>query len=306
MFAIAELLLGLGVNLNNALSAWAVDEIRADEDDTEQDINLLFVAAQQASALASIVGVLIGAVIALQWGFSACYQAAAVGTMVTCLAGWALIVETAHRAEVGRETEKRMFRRAWSFFSGNSQMRWYLLFLITVAVSFASPQMHWQKHFSELLQLTVVHLGLISVLINLTSLLGARLARKARGRCREVRAMLAANGLMLTLLLAFAGSIPMLLIFVLYEIGLAITWPLANEFLQERIPSEIRATAQSFAFFSRQIGVATGNWGAGFIAHRTSIPLTWCLSGLVVLIGRGVLIQISRKEVRGLEEEAKG
>jgi MFS family permease len=92
------------------------------------------------------------------------------------------------------------------------------------------------------------------------------------------------------------GVVPVLSLFLLHEMGRGMLGPLKQAYLNNRIPSEQRATILSFDSMIGRSGAFLGLLGSGYLANRFGIPLTWFVSGCVLAIGVFIFFKLKNGE----------
>ncbi|PJA86752.1 MAG: MFS transporter, partial [Candidatus Moranbacteria bacterium CG_4_9_14_3_um_filter_42_9] len=72
--------------------------------------------------------------------------------------------------------------------------------------------------------------------------------------------------------------------------------PIKQAYLNQRIPSEQRATILSFDSMMGRGGAVLGLLGSGYLAERSGIPLTWLVSGCILAVGVAVFYKLGNGE----------
>jgi MFS family permease len=83
---------------------------------------------------------------------------------------------------------------------------------------------------------------------------------------------------------ALVGFIPSLSFFFIHEIARGAQGPYSDSLLQENIPSDKRATVDSFVSMTKTGAGAIGLFFGGWIAEQRGIGFAWIISGLVILL----------------------
>ena len=88
--------------------------------------------------------------------------------------------------------------------------------------------------------------------------------------------------------MVLAGAIPVFALslawFYAHEIVRGVYQPYTNAVLQENIPSDKRATVESFVSMMRTGAAALGLVLGGLVAENLGIEMAWILSGIVIMV----------------------
>jgi len=147
--------------------------------------------------------------------------------------------------------------------------------------------MLWQPRMKALSGEGVWLMGWIWALINVANVAGSALISRLVGRfSREhlLCAMTAWRGLSLAAAAVSIGFTPALLGLLGTEVGFAVSEPLVQAWLNERISSEQRATVLSVRAMFFTLGGGAGLACMGWVARSAGIPTAWLASALVFAV----------------------
>ncbi len=118
-------------------------------------------------------------------------------------------------------------------------------------------------------------------------MVGAGLARPMLRMVRDEKRALALVQAMVGIGIAgsvMVGIFPLAVsAFLFHEIARGMFKPLKDVYLHDNIPSKERATIVSFESIAHHGGGMIGLLASGLLAERAGIPITWSLSGLLLL-----------------------
>lgn len=292
LFLVAEAIDGLGTTFcSGAIDAWGVDAL--DQAGYGTAKNRLFSRVSQLMNAGFMASALVGAYagqIDLAWP----WILGAAGYAVSAGAGALLM----HEDRVGRielrarEIPGRIAQRIWGGLRLGFGRRSILLLSLANAAAFAawSPYwLEWPQLFRDSYHSGIGVLGWIYCGLTVAHLLGSQVVaqtsrRPARGRRRELVALVATS----SVTLAAAGSLakrPTLALAMLFvmKVATGAMQPLAATWFNEEVGAEERATLLSFNSTFAMLGGSAGLLGTGYFADRYGIGPAWQLLGLVLL-----------------------
>ncbi len=147
--------------------------------------------------------------------------------------------------------------------------------------------MYWQPFFRQS-GVNEQHLGFLFSGMMLMVALGAYLVSRMNTEGKE-RVMILWSMMFVGVMIWIASLSPWLsgaiLAFLLHEGGRGFWNPMSDSYLQQRIPSEERATISSFCSTAPHIGGAVGLLVSGGIAQMFGITASWMVGGAVLVVG---------------------
>ena len=109
-------------------------------------------------------------------------------------------------------------------------------------------------------------------------------------------------GVSLGVTMVLAGVMPIftlsLIWFYAHEIVRGVYRPYTNAVLQENIPSDKRATVESFVSMMRTGAAALGLVLGGWAAESLSIEIAWILSGTVIIVFLPLVMLLNESRVK--------
>jgi len=147
--------------------------------------------------------------------------------------------------------------------------------------------MYWQPYLGEN-GMPVTHFGYVySGIIGMMAV-GGMIASRMITENKERKLLVwiqIVTGLIVIMMACASGLYVILGLFLLHEIPRGVMKPIISGYLQNRIPSEERATISSFCSIASHLGGVLGLILSGFAAKYFGIPITWMLSGSVFIVG---------------------
>ncbi|MEB4780380.1 MFS transporter [Paenibacillus jamilae] len=183
----------------------------------------------------------------------------------------------------------------------------WIVFVIGLFISFSNSagNTFQQPRLVGLSEQGIWIMGLIKAGYSLCMTLGSYLVRKLGARYSDVHILMYACGMIgiwLILAGAFNTFYPVLLTFLIYEIGRGM-YPVAKQiFLNKRISNEYRSTLLSLDSAISQLGMCIGLIVTGVVSSnftnlasdQTPIQISWVLCGGIALIPIFLLLYVHR------------
>jgi MFS family permease len=280
---VAECLDAIGMTLaSGALDAWAVDGMHAEGDRRPTD--RFFMRAQIVSRVMIIASGLIGAYVAAV-SFRLSWVVAAGNFALT--GAIAAVWMREHRPVAARETPRASWLQTMTEglqLVGRKPMLLLLCVVTMLLLGAAIPvNMLWPKRMEELSGAGVWFIGWIWVMINAVALVGSMLMPRLLARFSRT-VVLAATMLwraaMLGVAAAATGFYPALAGLLLQEIGMGVSEPVLQAWMNEHVDAERRATVLSVRSMFGTLGGAVGLVVLGLVARDHGIPAAWWLGAL--------------------------
>lgn len=290
-FLLAEVICGLALTFaTGAFEAWAVDRLK--QLGSQTTINHLMVRQAQIEKLGAMCGAALGAWlnnknILIPWIAAGSIQ------IFTGLAALILMKEEgftpkANSLQESYQTLKSTVKNSLSQIKQNQAVGFVVVSGAIYNLCLQPTNMQWQPYFSSFLGPNTTPLGFIFSGIMVAVMIGAQFANKWTTLWQSSPNAMIAAKLLIGLFIVMTSSLTkfpaILTFFLLHEVVRGIYWPIKDAYIHNNINSEERATTISFESMVRQIGGMIGLLASGLAAKYTSIPLTWGLSGLALLI----------------------
>jgi len=193
---------------------------------------------------------------------------------------------------------KGTVKRSIVYASSNKVVRFILGLTALQYIAIQAPNMQWQPLYlgpgGKHVTLGWIWVG-IAALSALGGMVSGRFLTKVGDEKRALVTAQAAIGCGIALAGAFRLIPVSLLIFLLHEVARGLFKPLHDVYLNDNIPSKERATIISCGSILYHLAGIIGLVGSGYLAVRTSIGLTWVVSGTVLLAGTLILAKNGKK-----------
>lgn len=287
-FALAEVTIAIGSTLaSGAFQAWLVDKLKYHN--YQGELKKVFSYEQSLQAVVVVIGGVLGAYLGkfnLAWP----WLAASIGmVIVTVLAQVTMKEEYFVRQEFswrhGWQAMRQVAKSSWQYGVSNRQVRFLILIGTVQYFALQAPNMQWQPYFSKFtnpLGLGWIFGG-VSVFMMLGAILAPRLAKKVQEEKKSLLLVQMFIGIMLLAAALGQTLFLSLTFFLAHELGRGAFKPLKDQYLNDNISSNIRATLISFESMSHHIGGLLGLFLAGYLAQVFSINVAWIVSGVTLL-----------------------
>ena len=300
-FIVAELMGALGLTfLSGALEAWVVDALAYHGYDGE--LSHVFRREVYATQLGIIFGSLMGGYLG-QRDLSLPWLASSIAT---ALVGIFAIIAL-------KEQKAKQAKFIWSFapfmrtirdsvrFGYRKKSVWFVvLFGTMLAISVQAMNMQWPFVFQGTYGFSTTSLGWLFAAISAVTMLGGQLSKAFADKIKHEKNAIVASQMITVIGIIGAsmmlGAVPVVLLFMLHELGRGMVGPLKQAYLNHRIPSEQRATILSFDSMMGKSGAFIGLLVSGYLAENFGIPLTWLVSGCVLATGVVVFFNLKNGE----------
>jgi MFS family permease len=287
-FIIAEIIIALGTTLTSgALKAWLVDSLRFYNWNGE--LVKVFRLEGRIINVAKLVGGLTGAYLGKD-NLSLPFAVAGIGYWLLAVFSYAVMKEEYFQKKNGRQNVfqdiKEIARDSIVYGFQNNIV--FLIITVTVVftLGFQAMNMYWQPRYQPFLS-GHEKLGYIWMGIVCFSLMGNEMVRKLQTHFKTPVRSYLLIGLVVGISMVLAGAlnsfIPSLSFFFIHEIARGAESPYSNSLLQENIPSNKRATIDSFVSMTKTGAAAIGLFFGGWIAEQGGVSFAWIISGLVIV-----------------------
>jgi len=288
-FIIAEIIIALGMTLmSGALRAWLVDSLHFVG--WNGRLIKIFHLEGRVINLARLSGGLIGAYLGIK-NLSVPFAIAGVGYWLLAIISYSIMQEDyfQKKSRNGKEVVKDIKQIVQdSIVYGFKDNTIFLIVAVTIlfTLGFQSFNMFWQPKYGPLL-LNTQQFGFIWAGIVIFTAIGNELVRFFWVHVPKIKTAYLIIGVSLGMTMILAGIIPVfalsLIWFYAHEIVRGVYQPYTSAVLHERIPSDKRATVESFVSMMRTGAAALGLILAGWASERLGIEMAWILSGIMII-----------------------
>jgi MFS family permease len=290
LFILAEVVGAIGQTFaSGAAEAWLVDSLKA-----RNEYHLKEKVFRQELTSKSI-GVIIGCLSGSFLGgidLSLPWLAAALFMFITGLLALIFIKENyAAELTISRQTSclSNQIKEAWHYGIKNKELMYIMSFGAIMAFSVQALNMQWPLVFKDNYGFNSLQLGFIFVGISLTSAGGGRFSKFLKQWLKNEKTTIVLPQLITAVAIIFcakSGSLALFTgTFMLHEFGRGIFSPLKQSYVNNRLPSEQRATLLSLESMLVKFGALIGLIISGLLAQNFSIRWTWLFSGLFLTTG---------------------
>ncbi len=306
-FVSAELVIALGVSLaSGALKAWLVDSLHFVN--WNGKLLKIFRLEGRAITLTNLVGGLAGAFLGVK-NLSIPFAVAGSGFCLLALLSCALMREQyfQRKNNVRNFTYniKQVIRDGVVYGLQNQIIFLVMIVAVVFMLGFQALNMYWQPQYRPFLP-DNRYFGFIWAGITLFTILGNELAGKLGTNSLNVRTVYLSLGWIVGLLIFLAGAASPFLVslscFYLHELVRGIYRPYTNAVLQENIPSDKRATVDSFVSMMQHGAAGLGLLLTGWVANSLGIRSAWMLSGAMIIAFTPLAVFLSRLKRRNQKD----
>lgn len=301
LFVLAEIVGAIGQTfVSGAAEAWLVDSLKArDEFYLKEKV---FRQELTSKSIGLMIGCLLGAYLGninLSWPWLAT-------AFFMFLAGiFSLIfIKENYVRETSKDSKSGFVKQvseAWHYGVKNKELLYIMSFCGLMALSVQALNMQWTLMFKNSYNFSSLNLGYLFVSISIAVALGGKISKKFKNWFKNEKLLLIIPQLITAVAIIITSQINGLVLvtsaFLLHEFGRGIFSPLKQDYMNNRIESEKRATLLSLESMFTKLGAFIGLIASGFLANSFGINLTWFLSGLFLLIGVFIFFIIIKKPV---------
>lgn len=300
VLVVAQIFGGLAICLQSgSLESWAVEN-------SHQPMEVLFTTANSIQYISGFICGLLGAFLAV-YSYSLPWLASILSTL---LAIWLCVFYMQENKREFARTKGRnvvsIIRESAGISLQNKSI--WIIFIIGLFISFSNSagNTFQQPRLVGLSEQGVWIMGIIKAAYSLCMTWGSYFVRKLSKNNSDIRVLMYACG-MIGVWLILAGSLntfyPVLMTFLIYEVGRGM-YPAAKQiYLNQRISDEYRSTLLSFDSAVSQLGVCIGLIVTGIISRnftdltsdQTPIQISWILCGAVAFVPVVLLAIVIRK-----------
>jgi MFS transporter, DHA3 family, tetracycline resistance protein len=308
---VAEVIRGIGATfMSGAFDAWITDEVGAD------NVGPVFVRASQFGRVFSLIGGLFSVLLATRFGYQTPILLGA-SLMIAVFGAMAFLMPETGFSPAPREDRNTFAHMLHTFTQGARAVRGSAVLVLLIAAELvfgASSEGFdrlWEAHFLQnfaLPQLALPGIGaldpiawffvldVVMTLIGLTLLEVLRRPFDLNNERHASRSLLVLNCVILaaTLVLAVAGPFWLAVAaYLLRGVAFSLMRPIQGTWMNQQIPSAVRATVLSMNSQMNALGQIAGGPGVGWAGNRYGVRSAIGLSALllapaVALYGRFV------------------
>jgi MFS transporter, DHA3 family, tetracycline resistance protein len=321
---IAEVIRGIGETfMSGAYDAWITDEVGAEH------VGPVFVRAAQFGQAFSLSGGLVSVLLATWFGYQVPIFAGG-ALMLAIFAAMAWLMPETGFNPTPREDRDTFGQMVHTFSQGARAVRGspVLILLIVVEVIFGASSEGfdrlWEAHLLTSFTLPLLTLpvigaldpiawfALLDILLTLISMTLLEVIRRRLTMTNQAlvsRALVGLNGVIVVATLAFAalGRFELALTaIVTRSVAFMLARPIQGTWLNQHIPSQVRATVLSMNSQMNALGQIAGGPGVGWFGNRYGVRGAIGLAGLLLMPALALYARfIRRADVAAAEVEAE-
>ncbi|MFM9281293.1 MFS transporter [Paenibacillus jiagnxiensis] len=301
LLMLAQIFGGLAICLQSgSLESWVVEN-------SDHPVEKLFTTANSIQYISGIFCGLLGAFLAA-YNYSFPWIASIISIIAAILLCFCFMVENKTGNRHHAVNSLSAIIRESVRIGLNHKVIW-IIFIVGLFISFSNSagNTFQQPRLVGLSEQGVWVMGIIKAAYSLCMTFGSFLVRKLYNKYNDM-VVLMLSCAMIGTWLAMAGALnsfyPVLVTFLVYEIGRGM-YPAAKQvFLNKRISNEYRATLLSLDSAFSQLGMCAGLIVTGFISRnftdlnsdQTPIQISWILCGIIAMVP--VLLLFSMKKMK--------
>lgn len=299
LFILAEIIGAIGHTfVSGAAEAWLVDSLKVrDEFHLKEKI---FRQEQFSKTIGLTFGCISGAWLGsfnLAWP----WLATSFFMFVAGIFSLFFIKENYHREEkeLSKNGTLKQLKDAWHYGVRNKELLYVMSFGALIALALQAINMQWTLLFKDSYGFSSVSLGYLFILTSLMIALGGRFSKRIKHLFKDERMFIILPQLLTAVAIVVTAQASGLLFvgsaFLLHEFGRGIFTPVKQNYMNNRIESNRRATLLSLESMFTKLGAFVGLLISGLLANNFGINKTWLLSGLLLLIGIIIFFIILKK-----------
>jgi MFS family permease len=289
LFILAEVIGAIGQTFaSGAAEAWLVDSLKSRNEGHLKE--KVFRQELTAKSIGVISGCLLGSFLggidlSLPWLGSALFM------FLTGI--FSLFFKENYAQEFSENRQKSclvsQIREAWHFGMKNNELLYIMSFGAIMAFSVQALNMQWSLMFKDNYGFSSLQLGFVFIGISLTSAVGGKFSKNINKYIKNDQIAIVLPQLITAAAIIMCARSNTLFLFtgtfMLHEFGRGIFSPLKQTYMNNRIPSDKRATLLSLESMLVKVGALIGLIISGLLAQNVSIRWTWLFSGLFLVAG---------------------
>lgn len=297
-FVLAEIVGAIGHTfVSGAAEAWLVDSLKA-----RQEFHLKEKVFRE-EAVSKTVGMILGCVFGSWLGainLSLPWLATSFFMFSSGLFALFFIKEN-YNHEIER-TKTFIFndkiKEIWLYGFKNKKLLYLMSFSMVFALAIQALNMQWTIFFKDSYHFSSSYLGYLFVLISIFLALGSKFSAWLKKRIsNEYKLLILPQLFTATAIIVISqvsGVFMVATFFLLHEFGRGVFTPIKQDYINNLIASERRATLLSLESMFVKLGAFVGLLISGFLADALGIINTWFISGLILFLGIIVFMIINR------------
>lgn len=299
LFILAEIIGAIGHTFNSgAMEAWLVDSLKArGEIDLKKQV---FRQEMMFKSGGTIIGCFLGSLIgstnlSLPW-------IASTSLMIICVF-FSFFIKENYQSEHRKKTKNGLatqISEAWRYGIKSKELLSMMIFGSLLSFSVQALNMQWPLIFKGDYGFSSPQLGLLFAGISVSVAAGSKLSKHFTRFSNEKSAIIIPQlitAIAIIICSRVSGFTIMISAFLLHEFGRGIFSPLKQDYVNDRLRSESRATLLSLESMFAKCGALAGLLISGLVAQLLSIKSAWLMSGIVMLLGITLFMWAEKKKV---------
>lgn len=208
-----------------------------------------------------------------------------------------------YSADMKRDQTSNLYtqvKNAWHKGIKNNKLLYIMSFGGLITLTFQALNMQWSVLFKRSYEFSPTQLGYLFVGIALATALGAELSKQVARRIKNERLAMVIPQLFTAVAIIVCSLsnsyLAVLGTFLAHELGRGFFSPLQQNYINNRLESETRATLLSLDSMFTKLGALLGLLISGLIADSFSIQSAWLFSGTFLAITVIIFIIKTKKE----------
>lgn len=281
IFLLAEMVGAIGTALmSEALESWLRNNM------SEKATHRILSRTSALASLATIPSAVLGSILGARLGFHWPWLMAALASVLTATTACTLLARLPEsrlgsRGEESLLTIQHVIRQVWQ----SPPLRFTAVVTLFSAAAFQPLNMFWSPVFRQVSG-SAWWLGIMWVGIALATAIGAYWADGAwkKFNAASIAIVLLATGLPLAVAPVVSGSLPLIAVFLMHEVGRGSLRPLLFTYSNRYIEDSNRSTTNSIRAAAQTLGGAIGLLASGFLTIVFSPLDIWGLSAIALIL----------------------
>lgn len=300
LFILAEIIGAFGHTfVSGAAEAWMVDSLKHRNEFSLKE--KIFRQELNSKAVGAIAGCLTGSWLG---NFNLSWPWLATATFMFLAGVFSLFfIKENYQTDVVKKVKNSINNQiitAWHSGLKNKALVYVMSFAALLACSFQAVNMQWTLVFKESYHFDSSHLGYLFVSVSLVVAAGGKLSKYFKRWFKNDKLMLIIPQLLtagaLIVTSQVTGVTLVTSIFLLHEFGRGMFSPIKQNYINNQIESDKRATLLSLESMFTKLGCFIGLIISGFTASAFGINNTWLGSGIFLFLGIIIFFIILKKK----------
>ncbi len=289
---------------SGAFRAWLVDSLIHNGYPTPIETTSIDIKKKQLGYSVGIVGALFGSFladknVAFPWIAS---------ILVMFLAGIIAIIfmkeEYFHKKKLSLvekvKSKRKIIRKSIDYTKNNKAVKFLLLMGLLQSFAIQAPLIQYQLFFEQFLP-NKAALGFLWSAAAIFVVIGVTLSKRLFSKlANNHKKTLALSQIGIGLGILFLGILPFpfsLLAFLFWKLTMGMFEPIEDEYLNQNIPSESRATLISFQAMAFSVSMGVGLIFSGLMSKYLSIPTMWTILGGILIVSTILLMKNDNNKI---------